>query len=200
MFFFFTSSPSICFLSVQKSTFFAQMTSRSHSNVLPLYLTGLLLLVFAFSVHHGFPSFPWVCMVFWVAWPISLDCDALWQKINTSRLVWYGDKTVIILMLCLCGLSSVTDVLYWYHCSWSSLCLQRKEMQFMSRHTRKSCAINRKLQMLLSIVNQMLRCLYFFWGHWATYCFLYLSTQTITAGMCGDGLGYHNSLTDQNLH
>lgn len=34
-------------------------------------------------------------------------------------------------------------------------------MQFMSRHTRKSCAINRQLQMLLSIVNQMLRCLYF---------------------------------------
>lgn len=48
------------------------------------------------------------------------------RKINTSPLVWYGDKTVIILMLCLCGLPFsliivVSDVLRWYHCFCSSL-------------------------------------------------------------------------------
>ncbi len=59
------------------------------------------------------------------------------RKINTSPLVWYGDKTVIILVLCLCGLSFsliivVSDVLCWYHCCWSSLLLlQRKELQFL---------------------------------------------------------------------
>ena len=101
----------------------------SHYCFLPLFLL------------HAPPSCPWVCMAIWLAWHISLDCDALWQKINTSPVVWYGDKTVIILMLCLCGLSfsliiEVSDVLYWYHCCWSRLLLQRKELDFLWTNMR----------------------------------------------------------------
>lgn len=97
----------------------------------PPCLTGFLLLLF--FLLYALPSCPWVCMALWQAWHISLDCDALWQKINTPPLVWYGDKTVIILMLCLCGLSfcliiAVSDVLHWYHCCCTerncSLCVQ----------------------------------------------------------------------------
>lgn len=47
------------------------------------------------------PSYPWVSP----SWHIPSDRDAVWQKINNSLLLRYGDKTVIILMLCLCGLS-----------------------------------------------------------------------------------------------
>lgn len=73
-------------------------------------------------------------MACWQAWHISLDCDAVWQKINTPPLVRYGDKTVIILMLCLCGPSFyliivVADVLYWYHCWWCML--ERKHLQLI---------------------------------------------------------------------
>lgn len=62
--------------------------------------------------------------VLWQTWHIPLDSDAIWQKINASPPVWYGDKTVIILMLYLCGPHShpiivVTDVLHWYHCRGS---------------------------------------------------------------------------------
>lgn len=71
----------------------------------PFSLTGLQLLLFfffcLFALLYALPSCPWVFMVPWQAWHIALDCDALWQKINTSPLVRYGDKTVIILMLCL---------------------------------------------------------------------------------------------------
>lgn len=94
-----------------------------------------------FFLLYALPSCPPVCMALWQAWHIPLDCDALWQKINTSPLVWYGDKTVIILMLRLCGpsfslLIVVSDVLYWYHCCWSGLLLQRKELQFMCTNMR----------------------------------------------------------------
>lgn len=49
------------------------------------------------------PPSPGVYLVLWQTWRSSLDSDAVWQKINTSPLVWYGDKAVIILMLYLCG-------------------------------------------------------------------------------------------------
>ena len=98
--------------------------------------------VIAFFLLSRLPSCPWVCMALWQAWHISLDCDALWQKINTPPLVWYGDKTVIILMLCLCGLSfcliiAVSDVLHWYHC-----CCKGKELQFMC--TNWMCLVRKK--------------------------------------------------------
>lgn len=54
-----------------------------------------------FFLLYALPSCPWVRVALWQAWHIPLDCDALWQKINTPPLVWYGDKTVIIPMLCL---------------------------------------------------------------------------------------------------
>ena len=119
--------------------------------------TGVLLLLFAFfSLLYALPSCPWVCMALWLTWHISLDCDALWQKINTSLLVWYGDKTVIILMLCLCGLSFsliiiVSDVLHWYHCCCS--CLRRKELQYVCANIRCSVVVRKTFSFLTNTID-----------------------------------------------
>lgn len=101
----------------------------------PLWLTGLLLLLsasfFSFMLSHHAPGCAW-SFDYSVA-HLCLDCDALWQKINISPLVWYGDKAVIILMLWLSfsPVIEVRDVLHWYHCCFWSLLLHTKELKFM---------------------------------------------------------------------
>lgn len=87
----------------------------------------------SFHLRCAPPSCPWVFIALSQAWHRPLDHNALWQKINNSLLAWYGDKIVIILMLCLRGLSFSLVIATL----WCPLLISWWSQQFVVEKTKK---------------------------------------------------------------